>query len=519
MAVQPIASPRILLVDDHPPNLLALEAILEGVGADFVRAASGEEALRCLLQGQFALILLDVQMPGIDGFATAALIRAREATRTIPIIFLTAIHRDASQQMRGYEQGAVDYLLKPFDAHVLRSKVAVFLDLHRAHERIRRQEQQLVEQERQLWEKRTRRRYRDLTDAMPNAVWAAEPDGTIYYFNRAFTDYAGQIPAKAAQQVVVDLIHDEDRSASLVLRQNAIDEGKPCETTFRLRSRDGEYRAFLERIFFERDENDQVIGIIGALTDIEDLRRAADEKDAFLAAATHELRTPVAAGMAVLQLALRRLGAGRDVDARDVLNTVQDQVRRMAKLVDDLLDAARLSRGGLPLELDKHDLVAVVGTVRDRFAALEPERAITLHAPEELPGEFDGSRVDQVVTNLVANSIRYSSAGTPIELTVEEQGDEAVIRVRDEGVGIPKDRQHQIFGRFARAHGARYGGLGLGLDIALGIVRQHGGDISVESEGIPGRGSVFTVRIPRAPRPADGKRDGTPRASGARAES
>lgn len=491
------SNPRILLVDDHPPNLLALEAVLEGVGADFVRASSGEEALRRLLDGEFALILLDVQMAGLDGFETAALIRKREATRGIPIIFLTAIHRDPSQQMRGYDQGAVDYLLKPFDAHVLRSKVAVFLELHRARSRIRRQEQLLLEQERKLWERRTRRRYRDLTDAMPNAVWAAEPDGTIYYFNRAFTEYAGRVGPRAPQSAVVERMHPEDRDACRSARAAAIAAHEPCETTFRMENREGDYRAFLERIFVERDEDGKVIGLVGALTDIEDLRRAADEKDAFLAAATHELRTPVAAGMAVLQLALRRLNAGRDVDAKDVLNTVQDQVRRMAKLVDDLLDATRLARGALPLEIGEHDLVTVVRSVRDRFASLEPERALDLRAPESLPAELDASRIDQVISNLISNAVRYSPPGSPIEVILEDLGDAARISVRDQGVGVPRDRQQAIFGRFARAHGTRYGGLGLGLDIALGIVRQHGGEISVESEGVAGRGSTFSVRLPR----------------------
>lgn len=490
-------TPKILLVDDHVPNLLALEAILEGVGADFVRANSGEEALRRLLEQEFALILLDVQMPGMDGFETAAMIRARQVTRFTPIIFLTAIHRDPAQHLRGYEQGAVDYLLKPFDAHVLRSKVTVFLELWRAKERIREQEQQLLEKERELWERRTRRRVRELTDALPAAIWAAEPDGTIYYFNHAFVGYTGRLPQRAGQEAIAERVHEEDRDA-VRDRMAAIKAGRPCENTFRLRGADGNYRAFLERVIVERDENGAIVGLIGALTDIEDLRRAAEEKDAFLAAATHELRTPVAAGMAVLQLALRRMKAGREVAPQEVLDTVHEQVRRMAKLVDDLLDAARLARGALPLEIERGDFAEVARAVRDRFAALEPERSITLDCASTLPAEFDASRVDQVITNLLANAVRYSSAGTPIAIEVRETNDELVMSVRDQGVGIPKDRQKSIFGRFARAHGTRYGGLGLGLDIALGIVRQHGGDIWVESEGVPGKGSAFFVRLPRS---------------------
>jgi PAS domain S-box-containing protein len=132
---------NILLVDDRPENLLALEAILEPLGQNLVRAGSGEEALKRLLRDDFALILLDVQMPGLDGFQTAAYIRRRERTRGIPIIFLTAIHKDERHIARGYSEGAVDYLLKPFDPNVLRSKVRVFLELYQKDRALRENEQ------------------------------------------------------------------------------------------------------------------------------------------------------------------------------------------------------------------------------------------------------------------------------------------------------------------------------------------------------------------------------------------
>ena len=138
----------ILLVDDRPENLLALEAVLEPLGQRLVRAASGEEALRALLARDYALILLDVQMPGMNGFETAQLIKARERSRGIPIIFLTAISKEEAYVVRGYEAGAVDYLFKPFNPDVLRSKVAVFVELHHKREQLRRQEQALRAAER-----------------------------------------------------------------------------------------------------------------------------------------------------------------------------------------------------------------------------------------------------------------------------------------------------------------------------------------------------------------------------------
>jgi CheY-like chemotaxis protein len=136
---------RILLVDDRPDNLLALEAILASLGQTLVRAASGEEALKALLADDYAVILLDVQMPGMDGFETAAHIKRRERTRDIPIIFLTAINREPQHAFRGYSTGAVDYLAKPFDPWVLRAKVAVFVDLHRKNRQLRRQTELLAE--------------------------------------------------------------------------------------------------------------------------------------------------------------------------------------------------------------------------------------------------------------------------------------------------------------------------------------------------------------------------------------
>src|SRR5687767_3382887 len=130
---------NILLVDDRPQNLIALAAILEPLGQNLVNATSGEEALKCLLTSDFAMILLDVQMPGMDGFETAALVKEREKSRHIPIIFLTAISKDEQYVFKGYTVGAVDYLSKPFEPNILRSKVSVFVDLFRKNEQIKQQ--------------------------------------------------------------------------------------------------------------------------------------------------------------------------------------------------------------------------------------------------------------------------------------------------------------------------------------------------------------------------------------------
>ena len=179
----PVTRAKILCVDDTPENLLAVEAILEPLGQELVRAESGEDALRHLLQDEFALILLDVQMPGLDGFQTAELIKQRERTRAVPIIFLTAISKDADNVFRGYETGAVDYLLKPFEPEVLRAKASVFIELWQKTVELRRQAERLREQELDSLQRESEERYRFLGDSIPQQVWTALPDGRLDFVN------------------------------------------------------------------------------------------------------------------------------------------------------------------------------------------------------------------------------------------------------------------------------------------------------------------------------------------------
>ena len=191
---------NILLVDDHEENLLALESILEPLGQKLLLATSGEEALRRLLVDDVALILLDVRMSGLDGFETAALIKQRERTRSIPIIFLTAASSDEAQIFRGYSAGAVDYLLKPFDPDVLRSKVSVFVELHQKSELVNRQAALLRERELAEAVRESEERYRALADAMPQIVWTSRADGKATYYNRRWFEYTGLEPGPVRRE-------------------------------------------------------------------------------------------------------------------------------------------------------------------------------------------------------------------------------------------------------------------------------------------------------------------------------
>jgi PAS domain S-box-containing protein len=271
---------RLLLVDDRPENLLALEAILEPLGQELVRAGSGEEALRHLLHDEFAVILLDVQMPGLDGFETAKLIKDRERTRHIPIVFLTAISKDAEHIFRGYGAGAVDYLLKPFDPQVLRAKVSVFVELWQKTVEVRRQEELLREQERDELEREATTRYRSLADAVPLLVWTTDAEGRVLTYNARWYEYTGMV--REAETPAREVVHPEDVPEMLSRWEASRATGGRLEVEYRLRRHDGVYRWHLARSEALRDDRGQVTGWVGTATDIED-RRLAEERQRFLA--------------------------------------------------------------------------------------------------------------------------------------------------------------------------------------------------------------------------------------------
>jgi PAS domain S-box-containing protein len=622
----------ILIVDDHPANLLALEGILEPLGQRVVKANSGEEALKRLLTEEFAVILMDVQMPGLDGTQTARIIKEREKTKHIPIIFLTAISRDQANIFRGYSAGAVDYLLKPFDPDILRTKVQVFVDLWQRGKQLERREALIRQREREFLEKQSEFRFRNVTDSMPLAVLAGRSDGTIYWCNQVWQDYTGLTLEETAAGGWLEVVHPDDREKLVRDRTASLGDHAEFAMEYRIRrASDGAYHWFLTRATTERDAHGEVVGWIGTMTDIDDqkrdrerlaefkatldatldcvvmlqwsdlricyanhgataqlgysreelegfvietiqpqlpedrfremiaplrdgeiksltyqttyrskggeeipvevllqyttpggpgtpgrfisvardirervraeqaLRRANEAKDAFIAAASHELRTPLAAAKAQAQLALRRLKDEVDAAPAKSLRTITGQIDRMAKLVEDLLDVSRVQIGRLSLEVAHYDLNTVIREAAERVQALSEQHKIVLHLPEKLELDGDRSRIDQVLTNLLSNAIRYSPRGGDVVVNAESEQGGAHLWVRDYGIGIPPEKQAVIFERFGRAHGSKYGGLGLGLTIAQGIVEQHGGEIWVESKGVAGEGTTFHVRLPRSP--------------------
>ena len=273
---------NILLVDDRPENLLALEGILEPLGQNLLFAHSGEDALRQLLLHDVAVILLDVAMPDLDGFETAALIKQRERTRHIPIIFVTAISKDEEQVFRGYSAGAVDYVFKPFNPDILRSKVSVFIELYEKNEQLRRQAELLKEQELAELRRESEERYRFLAEAQPDQIWTATPNGELDYVNQRVLDYFGTSFSEMVDVGWTQVVHPEDLPRMLDRWQHALDTGTPYENELRLRRvSDGVLRWHLTRAVPMRDRRGEVLKWFGSNTDIHDQKRV-EESQRFL---------------------------------------------------------------------------------------------------------------------------------------------------------------------------------------------------------------------------------------------
>ena len=497
----------ILLVDDRPANLMALEALLEPLGERLVRAESGTEALWRLLEEEFALVLLDVQMPGLDGFQVASMLRERPATRHIPIIFLTGLSREQSQIFQGYEYGAVDYLVKPIDSHILRAKVCVFVELYKKTKLVARQAELLRQREREALERQSEHRFRSVTECIAGCIWVADRTGEVTYTNRTAREFG----APAADADFMGAVDEADGAHAAGVWAAALASGAAFEFECRLRRRsDGVSRWHIVRGVPQLDLDGKNTGWIVSAADIDDRQRAeqaliatqrqlevaSEAKDMFMAAASHELRSPLAAILAQVELALLELGGNTTEFPGKAFSLILRQIGRMSRLVDDLLDVSKIEAGRLSLEMEPFDFSTLASEVVERVQVASRRHLIRLVTPECVPFVGDRGRLDQVLNNLLSNAIRYSPDGGEVHLTVELEECDLHLTVRDQGIGIPPDRQGDIFQRFERAHSVSYGGLGLGLNIAQGIVLQHGGRIWVDSAGVAGRGSTFHVVLP-----------------------
>ena len=385
---------KLLIVDDLPENLLALEALIAREDRLVYKALSADEALSLLLQHEFAMAILDVQMPGMNGFELAELMRGTEKTRNIPIVFVSAAGRELNYAFKGYESGAVDFLHKPLDIQAVKSKVNVFVDLYRQSKAMKQQVEAL---------ERSRR----------------------------------------------------------------------------------EQEALLQQL-----QSTQL-----------ELEQAVRMRDDFMSIVAHEVRTPL--NGLILETQLRKMHLARDNAAAFTLDKMhamvdrdERQIKSLIRLIEDMLDVSRIRTGKLSIRPTHFDLAALArGLVQNFAPQIEAaEASVSLDAEQPVMGDWDEFRIEQVISNLLTNALRYG-AKSPISLKVYSENGEARVEVRDSGIGISEENQQRIFQQFERVSANHVAaGLGLGLFISEQIVAAHGGTITVESR--IGGGALFRVCLP-----------------------
>jgi signal transduction histidine kinase len=424
----------ILLVDDQPSRLLTYESILEGLGWNLVSARSGLEALDKLMRQEFAVVLLDVSMPEMDGFEAARLIHEHPRFEKTPIIFVTGVHVSELDRLTGYQVGAVDYVSIPVVPEILRSKVSVLVELYLKRRELRELNRTLALANERL--------------AEANTTLQADKNRELEALNR-----------------VLQRANNELEQANRTL-QNEVAERARAELA---------------------------------------LKEADRHKDEFLAMLAHELRNPLAPILNAVQLMRKKPFADPQLSwSRDV---IERQLGHLTRLVDDLLDVSRITRGKINLTREPVEVGTLVARAVETVQPLLTERGHQLSV--EIPSEpirvyGDALRLIQALGNVLANAAKYTERPGRIAVTACQFADSAQIRIRDTGIGIPGALLPQIFDMFTqlKSESSRLqSGLGIGLALVRKLVEMHGGTVTAFSEGV-GLGSEFLITLPVVAREA-----------------
>jgi PAS domain S-box-containing protein len=510
---------KILLVDDTPENLVSLEAALSGLGEELVLANSGKEALRHLLEDDFAAILLDVRMPEMDGFETAELIRSRPRSRQIPILFLTG-YRNDDHLFRGYDLGAVDFLFKPIVPEVLRSKVAVFVELSRSNAKLREQADALRTQAQIL--QKAEQKFRSLLESAPDAMVVCREDGEIVMVNsqcellfncrrerlidrniRALVpNWQYRLPIGWDDDFGVPNNQPVERGIEL---QAFPEGGTPFQAEFSfspLHTEEGVVVSCSIRDISERKQTEERIRELNShleervLERTEALLRSNEELQQFAYVASHDLQEPLRTVSIYAQFLAKRYQGQLAGDADQFIRFIVEGSERMEKLIHDLLDFSRIDTRGADFFTRTSCNETLNDAMRNLHSLIEETGAVIIREP--LPWVTgDPVQLTRLFQNLLVNSIKYRSEDVPrIHVSAISRPGEWQISVRDNGIGIEPQYAEKVFGIFKCLQPRdRSSGTGMGLAICRKIVTRHEGRIWVESAAAGGTTLHFTLPV------------------------
>jgi len=530
----------VLIVDDIQENLLALESILDGLGLNVVKADSGTAALAHSHKQEFALIIMDVMMPEMDGFETAECLRSNQRTRYTPIIFATALAGEIRHAFRGYESGAVDYLFKPLEPLAVQGKVKVFVELYKQKKKL--ELAQIAAEEASAKLRESEGTLSAITSSAQDAIIMSDKDGAISFWNDSAVRIFGYSPNEAIGKNMIDLLTPErerearqsmfsrllaDNGGNIeggthewpALHKNGSEFPIGCShSTVKLRgkwhsvcvARDvTERKRMLDELQGRLVElNDARAAALNMMQDAQEARKHAEtaekHKSEFLANMSHEIRTPMNGLLGMAQLLLRMDMSG---EQRRHVEIIVESGELLLIIINDILDLSKIEAGKIDLEAVPFDLEAVIDSVVKLLTVNANNKGLDLitHYSPQVPRLLLGDpvRIRQILSNLLDNAVKFTAQGRIlIGIQCESRTDtEAIItiRVEDTGIGIQKEHIALIFNPFSQADGSvtrRFGGTGLGLTICSGLTEAMGGTIGVESE--IGKGTAFTVTLPIA---------------------
>jgi signal transduction histidine kinase len=484
----------ILIVDDKRENILSLKKILELHDFRVDTALSGEEALKKVLKNNYFLIILDVQMPGMDGFEVAEAISGTSKTRDIPIIFLSAVNTEKRFITKGYASGAIDYITKPFDPDILILKVRTFYTLNQQTQALNKIQQSLREEiniraKTQLELKEKNNELQSILETIPQIAFTAKPNGTIEFVNAHWYEYA-------TSDTEFPMVKEEGESIAEKW-QKAIEAGKNLELELCIIKPGSEvYRWHLLRAIPVK-ENGTIVKWVGTFTDIEEQKRALSKKDEFISMASHELKTPLTSIKAYIHLLHAALQNGSDNgESKLFVERTQKQVDKLYNLITDLLDISRIESGKLKFNKKWFNFKILLTNTVEIINQTYPYYKIYLAGESDVEVFGDDMRLEQVLINYLSNAIKYSPDNKDVYITTTIIDSKLQVAVKDFGIGIPQENQKKLFDKFYRAEDTsnRFQGLGIGLYICSEIISRHDGTFNVESE--PGKGSTFYFTIP-----------------------